>query len=160
MPHDRAQLGLHGAAGGMGDLRHRTRGRNVVGQGQPGSVDHDGLVTQGDRLPDDSEIVDQRMVLVDDGNVIEVQANVLRVLPPGELLRDRGQALALELHPFEPRHFDEGEGAGVGDGLADRFHHGQVGDVEGGHADAQAACILHDVGDSGHVSVLRSFAVC
>ena len=162
MPQDSAQLGLHRDAHRVGQGRHGLDGADVLLQREARAVDHERLVPQGQRLAKDGQIVDAQVIFIDHRDVIQVQADKIGLAPGGKLTGHREQALAFELDPFQTRGFDQRKGIRIDDRLDDRFHHGQVGNVESGDGHPQAASLDDDLSDtaarifSGHdwISIL------
>jgi len=150
MPQHRPQLGLNRDARRMGQGDHFPRGGDVVRQAQARAVDHHRVVAQTDRLADNRAEVDRQAVLVDDRDVIQVQADMRRRRPLLEFGHDRRRPAGLELGPLQAGHFDQGEAVLIDHGADHRGHHRQVGNVEGRHGDPGPVGIAHDGGQIQH----------
>ena len=131
--HDRAQLGLHRYAGGVGDVGHGPGGGDVARQVQSGAVHHHALVARGDGPLDEGQVIHLQVILVDHRHVVQVQQRValhgvLAVFPSDVL-----QADGFKFFPLQPGDLYHRHAVLVDDGLDDGLEHRGMGDVEGRH---------------------------
>ena len=89
------------------------------------------MIPEIDSLLNDSEIVNPLTVFVDYGNVIEVQADMVRVLPMVELFCNGIRAGSTEFQPLQTGGLYQSKAVLIDNSPDDRFYHRQIGHVEG-----------------------------
>jgi len=83
---DGAEFGLARDACFVGEVGHLVCARDVALEVKLRAVYHHRLIADGDGFLYDRKIVDPQVVLVDDGDVVQVQSDVLGVVPLCELV--------------------------------------------------------------------------
>ncbi len=119
------------------------RSQNILLQGEARAVHHHGLVAEVDGFLNDRLVIHLDIVLVDDGDMIQVQARESFILDPLVLLVDGSNTSGVELHPLRPRHGDEAETIRFSQRLDNHFHHGQKRDVKGRDHGPRSSSVPH-----------------
>jgi len=96
--HHRAQFGLAGHPGRVSNLGHLAGGGNVIFQAQAGAVDHHRGIAQANGLADMGYVIHRLVVLIDHGDMVQVQPDVIELGPFSELGHNGGHAAGPKFH--------------------------------------------------------------
>src|SRR5512133_303904 len=108
------------------------------------------MVAQSNGLLDDSKIIHPLIIFIYDRDMIEVQPDMIQVLPIEEFFRYRFGSACRNLQPFQARSFDQSKSVLIKHRPDNRFGHWQIRYVEGWNRDSSLQRVLNDLFEVRH----------